>query len=518
MNGQLPDIPRKVLLVDDEENILRSISRLLLEDDNLEVLTASSGAEGLKVLGGNLDVGLILSDQRMPGMNGAEFLQKARELAPEAVRMVLTGYADMAATVDAINKGGAARYIAKPWDDEMLRRTVHEGLEQYRLVQHNRQLTALVEKQNDELSTWNQNLKTRVLAQTATIRRQNEELKIRHQQVESAFRQTIVAFSRLIAQHSSRLQEHTENVTELSVAVAHDLGLDPDQVETVRTAALLHDIGVIGIAPEILDKHPAQLGKEEAHIYLQHAVRGQTAVDGVEELREAGVLIRHHHECFKGGGFPDRLAGTDIPLGSRIIACADFVDHELEEQRGEAAVRSVLNKAGRELGVQLDPALFPLFEPHIRALYLPARSSEAEATEKELRPGALVPGMLVTRNLLTESGLLLLTKGTLLDEHKIAAVMHGYRTDPPACGIHVSCKTQGPDSSDAALAQEPKELELRPRELLEGMRTSRNLYSGTGLLLLTAGTLLDANKIVSLLRYYRIDPPSGGVFVTRQES
>jgi len=520
MTGQLLHIPCKVLLVDDEENILRAITRLLMEEGDLEVLSAGSGTLGLEALKSHSDVALILSDQRMPGMSGAEFLAQAREVAPDAVRMVLTGYADMAATMDAINKGGASRYITKPWDDEMLRRTILEGIEQYRLLQENRQLTALVERQNAELSEWNGSLKSRVMEQTATIRRQNEELKSRNQQISQAFRQTIVAFSRLIEQHSSRLQEHTGNVTELSVGVARDLGLPPDQIDTVRTAALLHEIGVIGIAAEILDKRAAAMTREELNIFLQHAVRGQTAVDEVEELREAGVLIRHHHERYGGEGFPDGLTGTGIPMGSRIIAFADWVDRELEEERGEAAVRTVLDKAAKELGRGLDPALFHLIEPHIRALYTPARSQHAEAAEKELRPKQLLAGMLVTRNLYSAAGLLLLTKGTLLDTHRIATVLRHYSTDPPAGGIHVSFgpSPAGPGPHTGPGAAEALEMELRPKSLIEGMRTTRNLYSGTGLLLLTEGTPLDAGKIASVARYYDIDPPSGGIFVTRKEA
>ena len=533
MTVQLPDIPCTVLLVDDEENILRAITRLIMaEEGDLEVLSASSGAQGLEILKAHADVGLILSDQRMPGMSGAEFLQQARELAPDAVRMVLTGYADMSATMDAINKGGASRYLLKPWDDEMLRRTVLEGVGQYRLLQENRRLNALVERQNAELSEWNSSLKSRVLDQTATIRRQNEELKARNQKIGAAFRHTIVAFSRLIEQHSSRLQEHTGNVTALSVGVATDLGLPPDQIETIRIAALLHDIGVIGIAPVILDKNPAALSRDERSIYLQHAVRGQTAVDEVEELRAAGILIRHHHELYGGDGFPDRLAGNDIPLGARIIAFADYVDHELEQERGEGAVRAVLEKASRELGRQLDPALFPLMEPHIRVQYLAARLDHDEGAEKELRPKQLLAGMRVTRNLYSGAGLLLLARGTLLDGNKITMVVRHYSIDPPAGGIHVSWKAADPGTcfepeagpqwemtpGGKQSAKEGRDLsmELPPKQLTEGMRIARNLYSGTGLLLLTEGTVLDAGKIASVGRYYQIDPPAGGVFVVKK--
>ena len=516
MTGQLDNIPCKVLLVDDEENILRAITRLLMgEEGDLEVLSATSGAQGLETLKANSGVALILSDQRMPGMSGSEFLQQAREIAPDAIRMVLTGYADMTATIDAINMGGASRYISKPWDDDMLRRTILEGVEQYRLLQENRRLTALVERQNAELAQWNDGLKGRVMDQTGTIRRQNEELKSRNLQISEAFRHTIFAFSRLIALHSSCLQEHTGNVTELSVGVAKDLGLQPDQIETVRTAALLHDIGVIGIAPEILETRVSAMSREELDIFLQHTVRGQSAVDEVNELREAGLLIRHHHERYSGQGFPDGLAGDNIPLGSRIIAFADWVDREFENRRGETAVRSVLDKAANDLGRLLDPDLLPLLEPHIRALYTPARSQQTEDAEKELRPNQLLAGMLVSRNWYSGAGVLVLAKGTLLDSDNIAAVARQYSIAPIAGGIHVSWK-QKPAHTGSRLKPGPSKsagMELHPRQLVEGMFITRNLYSGTGLLLLNEGTLLDAGMIASVTRYFEIDPPSSGVFV-----
>ena len=515
MTVQLTHTPCKVLLVDDEENIVRSIARLLMEEEiDLEVLTANSGAKGLEAIEAHPDVALILSDQRMPGMSGSEFLQKARELAPDAVRIVLTGYADMAATMDAINKGGAWRYLTKPWDDEVLRRVVLDGVGQYLLLQENRALTALVEKQNRELSEWNDSLKGRVLEQTSTIRRQNDELKEKNRHVSESFGQTILAFSRLIELHSSQLQEHTRNVTELCVQAAAGLGLKREEMETVRTAALLHDIGVIGIAAEILDKRMAELSKEEQKIFLQHAVRGQTAVDAVEELRESGLLIRHHHEQYGGRGFPDGIAGTAIPLGSRIIAFADFVDRELDEQRGEPAVNSVLGKAKKELGTRLDPALFEVMQPLIRGLYTPARSRRAESAEKELRLKQLLAGMTVTRNLYSGAGMLLLTKGTVLDAAKIASALRQCALDPPSGGVYVSWRSVLPDAEPQTdLSLDGTEKELRPKQLLEGMRITRNIYSGTGLLLLTEGTILDAGNIVAVTRYYDIDPPCCGIFV-----
>jgi len=102
----------KILFVDDEENVLRALKRLFF-DENFEIYTAPSGKAGLEILKG-CEIAVIVSDQKMPEMSGAEFLEKATELSPDSIRIVLTGYADVNAAINAINKGGAYRYITKP--------------------------------------------------------------------------------------------------------------------------------------------------------------------------------------------------------------------------------------------------------------------------------------------------------------------------------------------------------------------------------------------------------------------
>jgi len=139
--------PVMILLVDDEENILRSIQRLLMDEEGIGITIATSGEEGLKLMPDLANLGLIVSDQRMPGMTGALFLEKARDINPDASRIILTGYADVTAAVDAINRGGAWRYLAKPWIDDELVQVIREGVENYRNIIENRRLTALALKQ-----------------------------------------------------------------------------------------------------------------------------------------------------------------------------------------------------------------------------------------------------------------------------------------------------------------------------------------------------------------------------------
>ncbi len=174
MNGPAKEAIR-VLFVDDEENVLKSLKRLFLDED-IEILTASSGKEGLDLLKGN-EVSVIVSDQRMPEMTGVEFLEKTTRISPNSVRILLTGYADINAVVSAINKGGVYRYIAKPWNDSDLMIAVLNAAERYRLVKENRRLTELTKKQNEELKKWGAELELYVQQQTIDLTNQNKELK-----------------------------------------------------------------------------------------------------------------------------------------------------------------------------------------------------------------------------------------------------------------------------------------------------------------------------------------------------
>ena len=165
----------RVLFVDDEENILRSLKRLVL-DEEWSVLTATSGAEGLAVLRKDGPVAVIISDQKMPGLSGTEFLAQTRELSPESQRLILTGYADIHVAVAAINEGGVHRYLTKPWKDQDLLQCLRDSVERYTLRQENRALSDLARRQNEELKEWNAKLKKRVLEQTANIRQKNDAL------------------------------------------------------------------------------------------------------------------------------------------------------------------------------------------------------------------------------------------------------------------------------------------------------------------------------------------------------
>jgi len=425
----------KVLFVDDEENILKSLKRLLV-DEEIEILTATSGEEGLALLRETEEVGLIVSDQRMPGLSGADFLRLSREIAPDALRIILTGYADLNATVDAINKGGAYRYISKPWDDEEMIRIIRDADRQCRLIAENKRLSALVRKQNEELKEWNGNLKGRVLEQTAVVRIRSDELRELNERVRKNYEDCLAAFSALVELRDRETESHSRNVAQISVMVAEKLDLSAAEIEVIKVASLLHDIGKIGISDTLLRGDPAGMSRAELDEYRQHAVRGQAAIDSIEDLRPAGIVIRHHHENFDGSGFPDRLEKVDISVGARIIALADYFDRIYATKRVDNALEMTLQEIQGELGRKFDPAIFPMLEQAVRKRYAKVLSRTG-MVEMELNAKELREGMVIARDVRSGTGLLLLGVGERLDAKQVSVLRRYYQIDPPKKGILV---------------------------------------------------------------------------------
>ncbi len=424
-----PENEVKILLVDDEVNITKALRRLLMDVDEYDVHIANSGQEGLELLAEEPDVGVIVSDQRMPEMTGVEFLQQARKLVPDAVRILLTGYADIEASIAAINEGAVFRYLTKPWDDEKLLAAIAEAAHNYWLVAENKRLNALVFKQKEELEQWNDRLKQRVLDQTGQIRAKGDALARTNQQLRNSFNATIEALAGLIEMRDHAAPSHSRNVAELVTVVAAGLKLEDAEKMRLRSAGLLHDIGKIAMSDQLLGKLPGELEGKNLHEYQNHVVRGQAAISMVPELDEIGILIRHHHEYFDGSGFPDQLAGESIPLGARIICAADMFERRLAQFPKSEALTSALASLKEEWGKTLDPGLRHPLEKGAKKVYSYLNIS-SKVRECKVSPKGLEPGMQLQHDLFSGTGVLLLKQGTVFDENAIAAVQRCFMIDP----------------------------------------------------------------------------------------
>lgn len=168
--------PVKILCVDDERNVLRSLCRLFLDDD-YEILIAGSAEEGLEILRSDGTIQVVISDYRMPGMNGIDFLRGVCHNWPDTVRIVLSGYADTAAVVEAINDGEIYKFIPKPWNDDELRVAIQKAIERYFLKKKNRQLMDELKLSNAKLRVLNEALESVVKkALRASIQKQDLDL------------------------------------------------------------------------------------------------------------------------------------------------------------------------------------------------------------------------------------------------------------------------------------------------------------------------------------------------------
>ncbi len=412
------ETPFTLLCVDDEANILSALKRLF-RTQGYNILTATSGKEGLELLERE-QVDLVISDMRMPEMNGAQFLEQARARWPNTVRLLLTGYAEMSATVDAINKGGIYRYISKPWEDTDMVVLVREALERLQLEREKRRLEALTQRQNEELKELNASLEEKVKARTAELSEANEKLK-------KGFITSVQVFSNLIELRGGAVAGHSRKVAELTRNLARSLGLPQAEVQDVFLAALLHDIGKIGLPDKVLQKPFAGLGTEGRAEVMKHPLMGQAALMALDQLKVPAKLIRSHHERFDGLGYPDRLAGEAIPLGARILAVANDFD---AAQRG-TLLNSRLNesdalayiKDGR--GKRYDPVVANAFLVLMGAAGADgAKVSEitSQAGLLAAQPGGvprktsqLTPGMMLTQDLFSHEGVMLLAKDHVLD-------------------------------------------------------------------------------------------------------
>lgn len=173
-----------LLFVDDDTNVLKALRRLF-RYENYTLYLAESGAEGLTVMQEHI-VDLIICDMRMPTMSGAEFLAQTLEQWPETVRILLTGYADMESTIEAVNKGRIYSYCSKPWEDEELKLLVHNALQQKRLREEQERLSAIIRQQNDELKALNEHLEEKVERRTAQLEQANKNLLLHNQAIEAA--------------------------------------------------------------------------------------------------------------------------------------------------------------------------------------------------------------------------------------------------------------------------------------------------------------------------------------------
>ncbi len=419
-----------LLCIDDEANILASLKRLF-RPAGYRVLTAPGGEEALALLERE-EVDLIISDMRMPGMNGAQVLAAARARWPETVRILLTGFADMSSTIEAINQGQLHRYIAKPWDDNEVLLVVREGLEKKALLREKARLEALTQAQNEELKELNASLEQKVEERTAELAAANEKLK-------TGFITAIRTFSAVIEMRGGRIAGHSRRVADLARKLATALKAPPGEQQSVFFAGLLHDIGKIGQSDRLLQMPYMTLAPAERQEVQKHPVRAATLLMGLEQLRDAVPLILAHHEYWDGSGYPNKLTGPAIPIGARVLTVANDFDglmHGLILNRTMTQAEA-LDMIAASRGKRYDPRVVDAFLGMMRA------EKKADASTPSgwvVRTPELKPGMALTKDLFTHEGVLLLAHGYMLDDLLIQQIREYEQSEGLSLQLHVVLK------------------------------------------------------------------------------
>ena len=436
MNDLAPQAAATLLIVDDEPGILSSLRRLLRPAGH-KIHTAESGPIGLQVLEQE-PVDLVISDMRMPEMNGAQFLEQVRLRWPGTTRILLTGYADVSSTIEAINRGEIYRYISKPWDDNDLTLIVHQALEHRRLQNENARLLVLTQAQNEELKDLNANLEDKVVQRTAEIEQINSFLNQANDRLKQNFLVSIKMFSGLMELRGGAMAGHSRRVGDLSRKLAVHLGLDAREQQDIFFAGLLHDIGKIGFTDTLLNRPVSRMNGDDLGLYRRHVVAGESALMPLDELKDVAKIVRSHHERYDGQGFPDGLEGSNIGIGARILSVVNDFDGlqtgALAERRmtAEEAKTMILQSRGK----RYDPQVANAFVELLGGL------GQEIVREKAVSHADLKVGMVLSRDLVSREGLMLLSTDFVLDMRLIKLIQDYARRENHAIPTYIRTDTR----------------------------------------------------------------------------
>ena len=325
MNEYINDVlirKRRILLVDDEENNLAFMARCL-HNEPYELVKYTNPVEALSFIKSGQKFDIILSDHKMPEMDGIEFFEKVGQIDPECMKILVTAYSDADILIGSINTAKVYRYIKKPYKPDELVITVKAAVDFLEVKENNKSVVA--------------------------------DLK-------DLFTGTIKAIVEALDAKDSFTLGRSRRVTFYALQMGEKLGLSKYLIGELELAGLLHDIGMIGVSDEILYK-TEKLTPEEYEEIKMHVTHGVRILEDIEQLTEVVDVIKHHHEHYDGSGYPDGLKGNDIPLLSRIIAITDAYDSMISNRvyRKSLTSQEAVDVIKSMSGKQFDPELTQVF-------------------------------------------------------------------------------------------------------------------------------------------------------------
>jgi response regulator RpfG family c-di-GMP phosphodiesterase len=320
-----------ILIVDDEESVRRLLNRRLT-DEGYQCHEASNARQALDALR-RKNIGLVMLDIKMPEKSGIELLPEIKSGYPDISVIMITATADMRTAIQCL-KQGAYDYLMKPFELDEITISAARALDKRRLELENKD--------------YQQHLEEKVAAQANKIR--------------ASFLNAITALVYALEAKDAYTSGHSQRVADLSAAIARELNLPHGQIDKLRLAGLLHDIGKIGVQESVLNK-PGRLTEAEFGLVKLHPEIGEHILSPIVDSADILEAVRNHHEHFNGQGYPDGLQKDKIPLGARILAISDAYEAMTSERpyRKSMSANAARHEIERHKGSQFDPEIAAIF-------------------------------------------------------------------------------------------------------------------------------------------------------------
>ncbi len=405
-----PDLKR-VLIVDDEESVLNTLKRLF-RNHPYAIRTALRAKEALALLEEE-SADLIISDMRMPEMDGAEFLAIAKEKYPLTERILLTGYSDMDSTVKAINDGGIFGYISKPWNVESLQSLVENALDQTHKNRLKNRTLKRFKRTNDALEE--------------NIARTKREMAQSAEFVDHAFQRlrdnhivTEQMLINLLDMKCPGQRDVSMNMRHLAEQVSGYLGLSEEESLVLSSAAALHGIGKIGIPDSILVKTQLELSPDELAHYQKYPSLWASTLMGYPGFEDVAQVIFEQREYIDGSGYPSQLKDNEMSrLGRLLSLLLDYCELRNGVMTGQALTHDQALSQIEENSHRYDDT----FLPTLGCLTMEVSAVEFE-TEMMMPLFSLREGMVLSRDVFSDAEVMLLPRGARLTEALIGNLMN----------------------------------------------------------------------------------------------
>jgi putative two-component system response regulator len=346
------ELRRSIFIVDDEAPI-RKVLKTHLTREGYNVIESSGGNAIFDHLKSN-QFDLVISDIRMPEVDGSEVLDYVTKEYATIPIIMLTGLTDISVAID-IMKRGAFDYITKPVKKAELMNTIDKALSHKDLLERNQEL----ERQNKEYQLY---LEDKVKERTKDLSEKAQELNAAYKLLKNINIQFVQVMAEAIEAKDQYTRGHCDRMRIQSLRMGELLKLGREDLETLEYATILHDLGKIGVKETILNK-PGKLTEEEFAEIKEHPMIGEKILEGITHMGPAAKIVGTHHENFDGSGYPRGLKGEAIPLAARIIAVTDIFDsmYSSRPYRKKLDLETVLTEIKRVSGMQLDPEIVKIF-------------------------------------------------------------------------------------------------------------------------------------------------------------